>query len=813
MPQLIRTADLPGDAARTLLDLVSCHGNGTWQWKPADADSPQLLVQIEDDRLVDLHRPEHPSVLIRALIDGDSLRAKDRKQLEKQAAEQQTCPGVLCLDAGLFDTNNAAEAIGQVVDGDLMLVLEAGASLWSGPHPQPISSGLLGRVDLGQSLEEAFLRSARRHGLWKSVIDLPLLRDVVAATPQAMRVIQDPDEAAETKALLEASDGLHDIAEIAGARPDRWHALDHLLKLVALGHIETQNAMELFRAGETFFADGQSHQALRRWRRAEEMGLDDFDLGARIGTTCAETGRTAEAQRRLRAHAQRCSDQLRIDAARDAWSNIAIIDPEDPEARKRAIALWQKEPGDDPALCLQLARTLIDVQQADSACQLLDSVGAMIPDPRIHEMHEEAACSAGDPHGSHKARWRRAESLRACGQLEQAAAHYEYLSRQEQPEPLLSLRLTEVAMHRGDTNSARQCCQQALVGPQGDPRILDAETKEALEFLAQAAGAPSDVHRWIADNARRIGDVEREATARHQQCLSHQQEADLVAACEAARRSQLLQPENLEVALQRAHLEEQIGDIRTAISTLEQTLDQLPGGHPREQELIEALLQRDRSSRIALERSVPLTKKGSVQQRSILLRLSLLSVLEGQRCTVSDKPDANQLVGAILSALIDPEENRLSQLEEIVQQLDQQSDPLVQLLREEFCEVDPEHPFLKTTATASAVTEFRRVEVVRTGLGGITEKLRNVQVSDSSPPAQTAANLPEEITPDGGTEETQKGIQTALERLRSLRTVGTDEGKDDPTPDTGSCSPQQANGDLGDAAARLGDLREDQDQP
>ncbi|NRA74563.1 MAG: hypothetical protein HRU16_01365, partial [Planctomycetes bacterium] len=90
MAHLVHTADLPGDAARTLLDLVSCHGNGTWQLKSEGADNPELVVQIEDDRLVDLLRPGQPSVLIRALIQGGSLRSRDRKLLEKQAADEGT---------------------------------------------------------------------------------------------------------------------------------------------------------------------------------------------------------------------------------------------------------------------------------------------------------------------------------------------------------------------------------------------------------------------------------------------------------------------------------------------------------------------------------------------------------------------------------------------------------------------------------------------------------------------------------------------------------------------------------------------------
>ena len=162
MPQPVRTAGLPGDAARTLLDLVSCQGNGTWQLHPDDENSPGLLVQIEEGRLVDLQRSDLPNVLVRALVTEGSLRSRDRNRLEKQAAELGVCPGVLCLEEGLFDPGLAAELIGQVVDGDLVSVLSAGPATWSGPQQQDIGTGLQGRVNLGQSIEEVLLRSARR---------------------------------------------------------------------------------------------------------------------------------------------------------------------------------------------------------------------------------------------------------------------------------------------------------------------------------------------------------------------------------------------------------------------------------------------------------------------------------------------------------------------------------------------------------------------------------------------------------------------------------------------------------------------------
>ena len=512
-------------------------------------------------------------------------------------------------------------------------------------------------------------------------------------------------------------------------------------------------------------------------------GLDDFDLGARIGRTCAVTGRIAEADRRLRAHAQRCSDQLRIDAARDAWSGVSALNPQDGEARQRAIALWQRDPGDNPTLCLELARALIDGQQADDACQLLDSVGAQIPDPRIHQLHEEAALSAGDPEASHRARWRQAEALRASGQFDQAAGHYEYLASDSASSSILLFRLTEIALERNDPAPAQQYCRQALTGSEGETRALDVESRQALEELALREDAPAELHRWMADHAQRCDDQQREALSRQRQCQAHQREQDFESACQAARRAHQLQPENLEVALEHARMEEQAGELHNAISIREQILEQLPDGHPAAAELVESILQRHPSSATALRRSLGAVEDGSRQQQSIQLRLALIGMLGGQPSRPEQTDASHHRVLEILSALTASDDTALKKLQSVAEKLLQQPDPLVQLVREALQQVNPDHPLLQSEAPLPTTASTNRGSVVRTGIGGITEKLRNVQTDDAEPrsaPDPTPAAGPAE----GTAPDAPKGIQSALDRLRSLRGNGSDPEPAGPTENT-----------------------------
>ncbi len=824
MPQSVRTSGLPGDTARTLLDVVSCHGDGIWRLQQEAPGTPEFVVKIEQERIVDLQLEDHPNVLVRALLEHPNLPSRDRTRLRKQAEELGVCPGILCLEEGLFDPQCAAEAIGQVVDDYLVPVLNSGLATWTVCDQATLDTGLLHRVDLGQSMEEVLLRSARRHQLWDTIRDLPLMREVVAATPSAMTVISDPDESVEKRTLIESADGIQDLAEICESTADRWQALDLLLKLLMDGHLETHSSMELFQAGETMVADQQHDRALRRWRSADEKGLDDFDLGARIGRTCAITGRIAEADRRLRAHAQRCSDQLRIDAARDAWSGVSALNPQDGEARQRAIALWQRDPGDNPTLCLELARALIDGQQADAACQLLDSVGAQIPDPRIHQLHEEAAISGGDPEASHRARWRQAEALRASGQFDQAAGHYEYLSSDSASNPILLLRLTEIALERNDPGQAQQYCRQALAGSEGETRALDVESRQALEELATREEAPAELHRWLADHAQRCGDRQLEALSRQRQCQAHQREQDFESAREAARRGHQLQPENLEVALEHSRMEEQAGELHNAISILEQILQQLPDGHPRTAELVEAILQRHPSSATALQKSLSEAEAGSSQQRSIQLRLALIGMLQGQPSKTAQTDASSHRVLEILSALTATDDTALKKLQSVAEKLLQQPDPLVQLVREALLQVNPDHPLLQSEAPLPTPARTDRGSVVRTGIGGITEKLRHVQTDEGEPPGEPDP-APAARPADGATADAPKGIQSALDRLRSLRGNGSDPEPVEPLENAEICdesaenSPKHADAappppapveakQLKSAAARLGALRE-----
>ncbi|MEE2857499.1 MAG: hypothetical protein VX949_08930 [Planctomycetota bacterium] len=822
---MVRTAGIPGDAARTLLDITARSENGTWHLQPDDPEAPDVRIEIQDGRLIDLDRPGLPSVLQRALVIDGPLSSRERDRLTRRAAEQQVCAGLLCLEEGLVDSEAAGAAIGKVLDADLMLVLGAGEATWSGPSQQPIHSGLAGRVDLGESIEEVLFRSAHQHRLWEGITDLPMLRDVVAATPSALSIISNPQVAAEEKLIIESADGQRDVGEIAGSRPDPWRALERLTSLIEEGHLETQSAMELFRSGESFQAAGDHDTALRRWRRAEELGLDDFDLGAKIGGACASTGRRSEAARRLRCHAQRCTDQVRIEAARDAWSGVAMLDTTDVDARNRALALWNKSPGTDPGPPANLAQALIDAGENAAACQLLDSIGAHLPDPMLHAMHEQAAANCGDPEASQRARWRRAEALRARHQWQDAERLYLQIESDSDDTSLLMLRLAEAALQRQDVEAARSFSQRALFMTGETPRSLDSESREAIEAIASHAEAPATMHRWIADDARLNQKPKLEATARQLQWLAHLREGAPEEARMAAQRCHLLSPEDPRIALDRAMLERDCHETGIAAAILDSLLQQLPVGDAHQTEVVESLLELAPTSRVGLERALALTEKDTPRHASLKLSLGLVKLLQGDRIDARPEDGPVASVLEILSALLRDGEERKSVLCSVGNRAARSKDPLLELLRAELAGLQPDHPLLQEQIPSAPIPTSRGA-VVRSSIGGITEKLKGLQTSPQGQPGSveaavaTTAGSPAPSTADPPP-ASSGGIQSALDRLRSLRGDGTPGPQEAPAAaesrpeEPGASETPAAHPDpiatrgLDDAAARLGALRED----
>lgn len=771
----------PGDAARSLIEAVLSHGEGTWVLQPRDPEAPSISVEVKSGWLVDIEQPGRRSILHRALLKSPLLRDKDISRLERLGLEKQACPGSLCLDEGIIDPDLAGNEILKAMDCDLLLIHGAGEGSWHGPLSHSINSGLRERVELGMNLEQALLRSAREHQLWETIVDLPLMREVVSAAPTAMTLFADPGASAEKKALIESADGQNDIAALTTPRPDPWRALDRVLELLDEGHLQFQSAMSLFHLGEQKKESGDFTAALRHWRRAEEKGLDDFDLGGRIGELCAETGRVSEGLQRLRVHAKRCTEQLRWDAARTAWTHLVQFDPSDKEACDRAIQLWKKEPAEDLSEGLKMAQVLIDSKQWQEACDLLDGVGARVPDARVYELHEIAAQAFGDIDSAYKARWRRAECLRTGARPEQALEHYQYLEDHNPGSTILRVRLAEALLRNGNIEAAGEILQSEFVDSGQHRGNIDEELFGALHSCEQQPEVPGIVREVLFVEALQSDCIPRARNLLRKLCASAISHADFLAGERVTQRWLNLEPSDIEVRSDLLELYLRHGKEDRYKILLEESMNLEILTHDQRQKMALDLLELDPSHPKAVTRLLHEPIPESLDREDLYRRALLRATADG-----STLPKMNEFgLSAsqdgrwdVLTALFSGHETSLEDVKPVVDRLKTQPNLLQDLLSDLLESVTSGEELSETLGQLSSTPEpvparQQRVAVVRSGVTGITEKLKNLgqSVSDSpSPRAEEADFLAGETV--NSTPEPAKaaaGVQSSLDRLKAMR--------------------------------------------
>lgn len=766
-----------GDAARALTGAILRHGEGTWEYYSNDSAEPTFAVEVVDALLVDLERPGRRSLLHRALLTEALLKPKELERLERRGLELQRCPGILCLEEGKLDPVKAAESIAREISADLQVVLNSGEGYWRGPLPRRIDSGLRGRVEIGLSPEQALLRSARQHGQWDSIVELPLLREVVSAAPSAFSLVADPGTSAEARSLLESAGGQQDLAALTGHRADPWRAFDRALELLDGGHLQFLSAIPLFQLGEERFQSGDKEAALRHWRRAEEKGLDDFDICGRIGQICAHTGRRQEALLRLRQHARKSTEQLRFAAAREAWTHLVCLEPSDEEAVDRAVQLWVKEPATEIEDCLELAQAISKVGRWVEVAELVSGVGVQQPDARLHEWHGDAARALGDDEMEMKALWRQAECLRTGDDPQSALPLYADLLDRGYDEARVSLRLAEIHLQQSNGEAATQVLNGIL---QGRLRALLFESEELqgiLDSLSRFEGVPLNAFDFLFELAKNRG---AEDSARNQllkmiDLAASESETALV---EYRTRGWLLENRRDFPLLEKwlELVQSKFGPART-FAEIESAIDRLELTPEQAQKLARRGVEHD-PSHPKLLRLLTLDRElDSGMKAECYRRVSFRALADGGSLpttadwSVSEKEAWRT---PLLKLLFSEGARSLEEVEDCFDQV--LSDPqYLQNLLLNHVEMDQ--------AARDKVEQIQhvvpagspgRTSVVRSSLGGITEKLKTMsgapqEVSSSSEFESEESPEPVKVAEESSAQETPKGIQSALDRLKALR--------------------------------------------
>ena len=587
----------------------------------------------------------------------------------------------------------------------------------------------------------------------------------------------DPGTSAEARSILESAGGQQDLAALTGHRADSWRAFDRALELLESGHLQFLSAIPLFQLGEERLESGDMEAALRHWRRAEEKGLDDFDLCGRIGQICARTGRRQEALMRLRQHARKSTEQLRFAPAREAWTHLVCLEPSDEEAVDRAVQLWIKEPATEISECLDMAQALSEIGRWEQVAELVSGVGVQQPDARLHEWHGEAARALGDDEMELKALWRQAECLRTGDDPTSALPLYADLLGRGYDEARVSLRLAEIHLQQSNREAAVEVLDRVL---QGQLRAMLFESEElqgVLNSLSRYENVPLKVFDFLFELAKTRGDEDAARTQLLQMIdlADTDSENTLVEFrtrgwLSENRRDFPLFEKWLELVQSKFGAARTFAEIESAIDRLELTPEQTQKlcrrgvehdpSHPKllrlltsEKELdpgIKSEIYRRATFRaIADGRSVPATTDWSVSEKETW-RIPLLKLLfsEGTR-------SHEEIEDCFDQVLSDPQYLQKLLLNHV--EMDQAARGKVEQIHH-----------------AVPVSSPGRTSVVRSSLGGITDKLKTMsgvphEVSQSSVPEQEEPAQCVKVADESAVEEAPRGIQSALDRLKALR--------------------------------------------
>lgn len=833
-----------GSAAEALLLRVAAEPSQTWEFVPTDPEGPDLRLTIRNGRLEDLARASGDSLLSRALLG--SLRDRERRRLEKRASDAGEDPGLRAFHDRWVPQEEAVELVQGRIDADLAELLAAGSGRWLKIDSTPLADGLCGVLHLQVPLEDALLFAARRHNLWQEARSLPIMRDVLSATPRALPLLSDPDLPGELRSLLEAIDGRSDIAELVeNSTNEPWHRFDQVMALLEEGITDVLSPMELFQLGAEMERDGNSLEALRRFTRSSERGLDDFDIDLRIANLRQKLGDISEARLLFLAFAEKCTAQFRVNDTIGAYEKVLELDPEDRDTTDRLIELVGRHGKGEEAhrVGMELSRRLLekgDAALADSLLENLASRGEL--DEAMLRLHLEIRRDLGDEDASSEVASRLGSLLHSQGEFNSALEVVEErIAAGESSAGLLARRI-ELALQVGDPSKAVDTLLELTAV---DGWSCDAPGEEAwtrLSALSEADMLPTEILEWIATAAesRADGTTAADVLGRLQSRASKSEEAE--AALEFARRRQAHLVGDTEAIVSLARLERCHGNSREAAAILEDALGKLETGSEDEEQLVAELIATDP---LHLQGNLLLARKENAKLPQVL-RSSLLQMLsgdlQGATGTLARETSASSLSGLLesLDALLSLDSDRLFEAAEgaadagnrgllslFLELIEDDNDPRLAPLRQRL-EGD------EAREEAARRTEGG-VKVVSSGIQAITERLRGLQGVGAEVPSVTPPS--KEMTVAKGTDEgadaeaaaepgppkpVAGGINAALERLRNLR--GAEGTADSPTPpsssqekaDSGEKSPPEkpvehpeptASAGIASAAARLGSLR------
>ncbi|RME75420.1 MAG: DUF4388 domain-containing protein, partial [Planctomycetota bacterium] len=190
------------------------------------------------------------------------------------------------------------------------------------------------------------MEAARRKDEWgriKGVI--PSMKDVFRINQDSFHFFDESDPNTQfIREILSLVDGKKDVQEIINqARMSKFDGLMFLKDLAESGEISPLSGEELLRLGQYFQKKGNIRKALRLYERAEELGVDQYDLPDRIGKAYEAIGQIKKAINKYLDFAAKCCAQRELDDAILTYQKIIRIDPSDIATHENLVNLLLEE--------------------------------------------------------------------------------------------------------------------------------------------------------------------------------------------------------------------------------------------------------------------------------------------------------------------------------------------------------------------------------------------------------------------------------------------------------------------------------------
>ncbi len=771
--------------------------------------SPPLHLRLIDGLLVDLETEGKPSLLSRALLASPQLRDKERRRFRKEEAAGQGDTGQLIIASGLLDEQEIARSILAGLDDELSQFLDMKTPEVIEAGDSDLVGGFLGCVDLNLPLEEALLRSAASRNRWDIARELPLLREVFGATSQAMELFRQAEHYPDEARILQTFDGQLDLAEVIEAtKLDSWSTLSRCRDLLDAGYLQSTNPVQLFQFATEEEQRGHHEKAMRLFQHAEELGLDDFDLGHRLAQAFQRVGRTAEALGFYHRFAEKCVSQFRIEETIGVYQRILEINPNDLVIHERYLNLLARHGRGEEALRggIELAQKLQQLGDESRAHSLLEKLiehGEGCEE--LLRLYRDLSLKTADPEGAVTAARKLGELYLERQDFPLALEVYQGLFQQLQDDPEIRARLAELHFRTGHLEKAREHLEALQRRAGWESRQPSAEAIAFHRRLLEFGMEDATVTAWLAEAAQ--SQESRADSAhyllRHRNLLS--ESGDLEGARQAALELCRLRPDDLEAVRAWSDLERRCGaDHRAALALEEFATRAKENGMsvPESQwrDFLKELLSIQPLSQIGQALLLEaIGDQGEPALRDqLLLQSALTSLIRGdiehsrtQLARLSSPPPLSPVLElcAGIFCLGGQEQKRPadSWFRRGAQQAAEQGDrslleDLIARL-EVVAPDDAEAAKLRNTAERLKPVEgsgmSRSPKVVKSGIAGITEKLRGFKEGDSGTPQAVSTPSPPS-PPSGG------GIQSALARLKGL--------KGNPASPTTTATPPVASG-------------------